>query len=64
MFTDYVRVAGGTTIAIVGYDGGKLKHMADYSIHVEINDMQISEDHHMVIDHMMMSVLCRKQRTV
>lgn len=53
----YAKEAGGTTIAIVGYDGGRMKEMADYSIHVDVNDMQISEDIHMVLDHMMMWVL-------
>ncbi len=48
---------GGTTIAIVGYSGGKMKEIADYCIHVDIDDMQISEDLHMVLDHMMMWVL-------
>lgn len=54
---EYAKTNGGTTIAIVGYDGGKMKKMADHCIHVEINDMQISEDLHMVLDHMMMCVL-------
>ena len=54
---EYAREVGGTVIAIVGYDGGKMKEMADYSIHVDVNDMQISEDIHMILDHMMMYVL-------
>ena len=54
---EYAKEAGGVTIAIVGYDGGRMKDMADYSIHVDIDDMQISEDLHMVLDHMMMYVL-------
>lgn len=53
----YAKENGGTTIAIVGYSGGKMKKMADYSIHVEVDDMQIAEDLHMVLDHMMMWVL-------
>ena len=53
----YAKENGGTTIAIVGYSGGKMKEMADYSIHVDVNDMQIAEDLHMVLDHMMMWVL-------
>lgn len=53
----YAKEHNATTIAIVGYDGGKMKQMADYSIHVDINDMQIAEDIHMVLDHMMMWVL-------
>lgn len=54
---DYAQKHGGKTIAIVGYRGGKMKEMADYSIHVDIDDMQIAEDLHMVLDHMMMWVL-------
>lgn len=54
---EYAKSIGGTTIAIVGYSGGKMKEMADYNIHVSINDMQISEDVHMMLDHMMMYVL-------
>jgi D-sedoheptulose 7-phosphate isomerase len=56
---EYAKSIGGLTIAIVGYDGGKMKELADYSIHIEINDMQISEDIHMILDHVMMSVLCK-----
>lgn len=54
---EYARENGATLIAIVGYDGGKMKKMADHCIHVDINDMQIAEDLHMVLDHMMMWVL-------
>ena len=53
----FAKKIGGIVIAIVGYDGGEMKDMADYSIHVNVNDMQISEDLHMVLDHMMMWVL-------
>lgn len=53
----YAKENSATTIAIVGYDGGKMKKMADYCIHVEIDDMQVSEDIHMFLDHMMMWVL-------
>lgn len=54
---EYAKEIGGTTIAIVGYSGGKLKEMADYHIHVNINNMQIAEDVHMMMDHLMMYVL-------
>lgn len=53
---EYAKEIGGTVIAIVGYNGGKMKKIADYYIHVDINDMQISEDLHMILDHMMMWV--------
>lgn len=54
---EYAKSINGITIAIVGYSGGKMKAMADYSIHAEINNMQISEDIHMILDHLMMYVL-------
>ena len=57
----YAKEIGGIVIAIVGYDGGKMKNIADYCIHVDINNMQISEDIHMVLDHMMMYVLCHEK---
>lgn len=58
---EYANAHGGTTIAIVGYNGGKMKEIADYIIHVDINDMQISEDLHMILDHMMMWVLIHNE---
>lgn len=54
---EYARKIGGKVIAIVGYDGGKMKEMADYNIHADINDMQISEDLHMILGHMMAQIL-------
>lgn len=54
---DYVKRNGGTTIALVGYAGGKMKEMADQVIHVNIENMQIAEDIHMILDHLMMYVL-------
>lgn len=50
---------GAVTIAISGYDGGKLKQIADHGVHIPVDDMQITEDLHMVLDHCMMKVLCQ-----
>lgn len=57
----YASENGGKTVAIVGFDGGRMKRIADCCIHVKINDMQITEDIHMVLDHMMMWVLTHKE---
>ncbi len=54
---EYANANQGTTFALVGYSGGKLKHIARQCIHVDLNDMQVVEDLHMVIDHMSMRVL-------
>jgi D-sedoheptulose 7-phosphate isomerase len=48
---------GVTTFAILGFDGGKAKNMADYALHVELDDMQIAEDIQVIIGHMLMKAL-------
>lgn len=53
----YANELGAETIAFTGYDGGKLRKIAKYSIHVEVNNMQIIEDIHLVLNHMMMYIL-------
>ena len=55
---EYAREVGAKVIGITGYSGGKLMDMADYKMHVAVDDMQIAEGLHMVFDHMMMRVLC------
>jgi D-sedoheptulose 7-phosphate isomerase len=54
---EYANELGADTIAFTGYSGGKLKQMARYNIHVEIDNMQIVEDIHLVLNHMMMYIL-------
>lgn len=53
----YANEAGAETIAFTGYDGGRLKEMAKYNIHVAVDNMQITEDIHLVLNHMMMYIL-------
>ena len=49
---------GMKTFAILGYSGGKCKNIAQYPIHFEINDMQISEDLQLIVGHVCMQWLC------
>lgn len=56
---EYANQSGAVSVGICGYDGGKLKKTAKYSIHVDINDMQIVEDIHLVIGHIIMRT-CEK----
>lgn len=53
---EYAKAQGCKVIGLTGYDGGKLKQLSDISLHVPVNSMQITEDLHMVLDHLMMSV--------
>lgn len=56
---EYVKSCNNKVVGVTGFDGGRLKEMADYSLHVPVNSMQITEDIHMVFDHLMMSVFYR-----
>ena len=58
----YAKENGGVTIGIVGYDGGKIKQIVEDCIHVKINNMQIVEDVHMMLDHVMMYVFYGLQK--
>ena len=54
---EYAKEIGAPVIGITGYHGGKLKELSDYHMDVMEDDMQISEDLHMIFDHMMYFVL-------
>ncbi len=54
---EYANNIEAITIALCGYDGGKIKKIAKYNIHAEINNMQIVEDIHLILDHLMMHIL-------
>lgn len=53
---EYAKEQGCKIIGLTGYSGGKLKELSDISLHVPVNSMQITEDIHMVLDHLMMSI--------
>ena len=56
---NYAREQGNQVIGVTGYDGGKLKKLSSVSLHVPVRSMQITEDVHMMFDHLMMSVFYR-----
>lgn len=53
---EYAKAIGAKVIGITGYTGGKLKEISDYNMHVDVMDMQITEDIHMTFDHMIMKI--------
>jgi D-sedoheptulose 7-phosphate isomerase len=55
---EYANQAGAETLAIVGYDGGTLKKIAQHSVWVPSFDMQLCEDVHLMFGHMVMKSLC------
>jgi len=56
----YANEQNATTVAICGYKGGKIKQIADFSIHVAIEDMEITEDIHLMIFHAIKQALMKE----
>lgn len=61
----YAKEQGAKVIGMTGYDGGRLKQLSDISLHVPIMSMQITEDVHMIFDHLIMAIfyktMCGKE---
>jgi len=55
----YAKEQGNFTIGFCGFDGGWLKKNADLVIYIPINDMQITEDLHLAINHMAIQSLTK-----
>lgn len=53
---EYAKEQGNKVIGLTGIKGGKLMQIADVSLHVPVNSMQVTEDVHMIFDHLMVSV--------
>jgi D-sedoheptulose 7-phosphate isomerase len=56
---EYAKQQGNRVIGITGFDGGRLAALADISLNVPVNSMQIAEDVHMIFDHLMMAIFCK-----
>ena len=54
----YAKSIGCMIIGMTGYDGGELKKLSDISLHVPLDNMQITEDIHLILNHVMMHILC------
>lgn len=55
---EYAKGQGCKIIGMTGYKGGKLKELSDISLHVPLDNMQITEDIHIIFNHLMIYVLC------
>jgi len=54
---EYARSIGMKTIGVTGYDGGKLRKLADEGVHIPIDDMGMCEALHGVVFHAAMCFL-------
>ncbi len=54
---EYAKKVQAKIVAMTGYDGGDLKKIADLNLHVPINNMQVSEDIHLLFNHVITYIL-------
>lgn len=57
------RQSGAITLALTGQDGGKLAHLANFTIYVPSQSIEQVEDAHLVIAHSLCVVLRERLRT-
>jgi D-sedoheptulose 7-phosphate isomerase len=58
---EYAKSVKIETVAITAFDGGKMKQIADFSVHVptEMKEYGPAEDAHMILDHLIGAYLIR-----
>jgi D-sedoheptulose 7-phosphate isomerase len=59
---EYANENGGITIGISGYDGGALLKCAKVNIHAPSNYMQRVEDIHLLLEHLLTSLIREEQQ--
>ncbi|MDO8634734.1 MAG: SIS domain-containing protein, partial [Dehalococcoidia bacterium] len=58
---EYANKNGGHTVGISGYSGGKLLKVAQENVHVPSSNMQNVEDLHLIVLHLLISILRDEQ---
>lgn len=53
---EWANANGAITAALTGFNGGRLIRIAQHNVNIPIDDMQITEDLHMVLDHCIMKI--------
>ncbi|MBI4583559.1 MAG: SIS domain-containing protein [Planctomycetes bacterium] len=56
---EWARQNGIYTVGLTGFNGGKLKGLVDLSIHYEVPDMEIAENAHLIVLHLVVGGLRR-----
>lgn len=56
----YSKSVGCKTIGWVGFSGGVVSEISDVVCHVQINNMQIVEDVHLILNHLMMYTIMQQ----
>lgn len=59
---EFARSHGGKVVALVGFKGGKLKEIADVTVHLDSADYGPVEDGHLILNHMFVELLRERIR--
>ena len=54
---EYTNEKHATSIGFCGFDGGQLRDLTDIGIYVPTNDMQVCEDIHLILTHLIMRMI-------
>lgn len=52
---EYAKTKGACIIGLCGFNGGKLKEMAGFTLHINSNEYEMVEDLHMIVLHIIVS---------
>jgi D-sedoheptulose 7-phosphate isomerase len=58
----YAKENGAVTVAMCGYDGGRIIGMTDVHVHARIDNMEVTEDVHLVAIHCLKTMLKERLR--
>ena len=56
---EYAKEKGVKTVAMCGFNGGKINEIADLSVHAKVMDMEVTEDIHMIVFHAVKQALMK-----
>lgn len=59
---NYANDNKAITLGLCGFDGGRLKNVAQHVVWANVNDMQLAEDYHAIFGHIVMQSLCTNSK--
>lgn len=57
---ELAKTVGAKTVGLTGYDGGQLRKIVDVPVHAPVMSMQVTEDIHMILDHLIMAIFYKE----
>jgi D-sedoheptulose 7-phosphate isomerase len=58
----YANALGAATVGLTGFDGGELRRLARYGVNIPGDNMQVAEDLHLMLDHLIYTVFSVEAR--